>query len=1000
LNANHIIMKLVARIPLLALFLCTLSAQTPEWIWHDNKGKAPADNEVTYFRKAFTLKAAPQKATLIAAGDDQAIVYLNGKQVLKNPAWNQATRANVRRDLKEGENILAAWGKNNSGDAAFILKLEITYPDGTQQTIVSDPGWLASQTERSGWRTASFNAQGWTKPVSRGKLGVEPWGDVMAPPTATPAESITIIPGFKVELIRSSQNEGSWVSMAIDPKGRLIISPQEGRGNMFRVTLSSAGQVDKMETINLPVGGAMGLLYAFDSLYVSGGGPEGLGLYRLKDTDNNDSFDKIELLKKFDGAGGEHGSHAVVLGPDKMLYYIHGNFVKLPPDISPSSPHRNYAEDTLLPRGEDGNGFGVGIKPPGGSILRGDPEGKHWELVAAGMRNTYDFDFNPDGEMFGFDSDMEWDWGMPWYRPTRIYHLVSGGDYGFREGTAKYPRYYPDILPPTYDIGIGSPTGVKFGTNAKFPAKYQKALFAMDWSYGRIFAVHLEPSGASYSATVETFIRGKPLNVTDLQFGQDGAMYFATGGRGTQSGLYRVTYTGNLDTTPATKSSTAGKDAEARGIRHKLESFHGKKDPSALDFAWPYLRNEDRWLRYAARIAIESQPVETWEQRALDERDINGSITALTALARYGKSELQADLIAALAQLDPQQMNEDQKLAAVRVISLSLIRMGPPSPELRQDLADGLAKFYPNQNDLLNREIAPLMIYLEAPEVVEKTLALLEKAPTLEEQIWYLFNLRTLKNGWTLEERKRYFQWFNENHDNLSHPPELLKWFTEAQSDYRNGASYPKFITNFKRDAIATLSEQERKELDPILSAQPVVVKRSQEKPREFVRDWKMEDLLGSLDQVSHGRSFNRGKAAFEAAQCLACHKFGNDGGSVGPDLTAISSRFSRKDILESIIDPSKVISEQYQSTNLHLKDGEEVSGRIIEDKSNSYVVLTNPLLNTRTEVRKSDVARSEPSKISSMPAGLVNVLTKDELLDLLAFLESGGKKDSVFFAR
>ena len=583
-------MRVFNCISLLALFVCASFAQTPEWIWHDNKGREPADNEVTYFRKSFALKSAPQKATLIAACDNQAIVYLNGKQVLKNPEWNHATRANVRRDLKEGENILAALGKNESGDAAFILKLEVTFADGTQQTIVSDTSWLASQKEVAAWQTAAFNAADWTKPVSRGKLGVAPWGDVMAPPAATPAESLTLLPGFKVELLRSSQNEGSWVAMAIDPKGRLIISPQEGRNNMLRVTLNPAGQVDKIETINLPVGSAMGLLYAFDSLYVSGGGPDGLALYRLKDTDNDDTFDKVELLKKFDGAGGEHGSHAIVLGPDKMLYYIHGNFVKVPSDISPASPHRNYAEDTLLPRGEDGNGFGVGIKPPGGFIVRGDPEGKHWELVAAGMRNTYDFDFNPDGEMFGFDSDMEWDWGMPWYRPTRIYHLVSGGDYGFREGTAKYPRYYPDIFPPAYDIGIGSPTGVKFGTNAKFPAKYQKALYAMDWSYGRIFAVHLQPDGASYSATTETFVRGKPLNVTDLEFGKDGAMYFTTGGRGTQSGLYRVTHTGGADTAPVAKSPANSKDAEARAIRHKLKTFHGKKDPSAIDFAWPHLR--------------------------------------------------------------------------------------------------------------------------------------------------------------------------------------------------------------------------------------------------------------------------------------------------------------------------------------------------------------------------------------------------------------------------
>ena len=104
-----------------------------------------------------------------------------------------------------------------------------------------------------------------------------------------------------------------------------------------------------------------------------------------------------------------------------------------------------------------------------------DPDGKNPELVAAGERNTYDIAFNADGELFGFDSDMEWDWGTPWYRPIRVFHATSGADQGFREGTAKWPEYYIDSLPAAVNIGIGCPTGVGFGYGAKFPAKYQKA---------------------------------------------------------------------------------------------------------------------------------------------------------------------------------------------------------------------------------------------------------------------------------------------------------------------------------------------------------------------------------------------------------------------------------------------------------------------------------------------------------------------------------------------
>ncbi|MGV3772226.1 MAG: c-type cytochrome [Verrucomicrobiales bacterium] len=975
------------------------AAEKPEWIWHDNKGKTPADGEVSYFRKSFKIDGKVSKAELSAACDDQATLYLNGKEVLKSPNWNKAVRANVTRELKSGDNVLAVMAKNNAGDAGLVVKLDVTLENGKKFSLYSDRSWVASLKESKEWQTASADQSAFTQATSKGQLGVQPWGDVMTPAVATPAESLTVAKGFKAELLRSSDNEGSWVAMTTDPKGRLIVSPQEGRGNMLRITLDDKGQVANMETIDLPIGGAMGLLYAFDSLYVSGGGPDGLALYRLKDTDNNDQYDKVELLKKFEGAGGEHGSHALEVGPDNKIYYMHGNFVKVPSDISPNSPHSNYAEDTLLPRGEDGNGFGVGIKPPGGFIVRGDKDGKNWEMVAAGMRNAYDFDFNLDGEMFTYDSDMEWDWGMPWYRATRIYHLVSGGDYGFREGTAKYPEYYPDSLPPTLDIGIGSPTGVKFGTGAKFPAKYQRAMYAMDWSYGRIFAVHLTPDGASYKATAENFVKGKPLNVTDMEIGKDGSLYFITGGRGTQSGLYRVSYAGNDSTELVKAGDQQSKTAQARALRKKLEAFHGKKDAAAVDLAMQHIGSSDRWIRNAARVALESQPVDSWKSRIEDLSNPDAIITATTALARTGSPQDQGKLFEALGKLESDSLNVEQKLAALRVISLSFIRMGKPGDKLAESVIEALGPINPAEDVRLNRELSQVLIYLGAPGVVQQTLELAKNAETVEDQIHYMFHLRTAKNGWTKADREYYFNWFNQNFDQGTHPEQLIQWFKEADSDYRNGASFPKFIANIRGDAVAGLSEQAKTALAPIIAgkakaAEPTTVER------EFVKEWTMEDLTGSIDAVSSNRSFQKGKAAFAAAQCLACHRFGNEGGAVGPDITTISSRFARRDLLESIIDPSKVISEQYSNTTLYLKDDEEITGRILEEKPDSYVVMVNPLLNTKQEVKKADVTRKEIAKFSAMPAGLVNVLTKDEIYDLLAYIEAGGKQNAAQFQK
>jgi len=804
--------------------------------------------------------------------------------------------------------------------------------------------------------------------------------------------------------------------MTKDPKGRLIISPQSDKEPLLLVTLDKAGQVKTIEKIEAPLHSAMGLLYAHDSLYVSGHGPDGTGLYRLIDANHNDRFEtnEVHFLKKIEGEG-EHGNHALALGPDKMIYVMNGNHTKVPKDLEPTSPHKNYQEDFLLPRQWDANGHAVGILAPGGYIARTDREGKKWELVLAGFRNSYDFDFNREGEMFTFDSDMEWDWGLPWYRPTRINHCVIGGESGWRSGSAVWPDYYPDSLPPVVNIGVGSPTGVKFGTGSKFPERYQRALYVMDWSYGRIIAVHLRPDGASYTGDFETFVRGKPLNVTSLQIGQDGAMYFITGGRGTQSGLYRVTYSGGSPELAQTKAEKAASKAavKARALRHKLEAFHGKKDPGAVAFAWPYLGSKDRYLSYAARIAIEWQDVASWKNRALEEKNVDAGLTALLALARCGEKDSQRDLLMALKKFPLDSLSVTQKLEKLRVIELSFIRQGKPDPDLAKVAIEKLSNIYPSDNECLNRELSQLLIYLEAPDVVKKTLALLDKAKTQEEQAGYVFYLRNLQKGWTIEQRKHYFESFRalekDAKDEVaiqsggpdrpqpktteSHPAELLAWFKEAGREYSDGASYRKFIRNFRKDAVASLSEQERLALGSLTVEGNGWASYKPTKERHFVKEWKLADLEPSLEQVSKGRNLESGKAAFNDAQCLVCHRFGDQGGSVGPELTAASSKYSRRDILESILEPSKVISDQYQNYTVSQKEGSSVTGRIVDETDDKVVLQPNLLSSERVAVKKTDVTGRAPSKLSPMPEGLANLLTQDEILDLLAYIESAGKE-------
>ncbi len=813
---------------------------------------------------------------------------------------------------------------------------------------------------------------------------------------ATPVEKITLLPGFKAELLHSvpPEQQGSWVSMCVDNKGRLITSDQYGK--LYRSTVSAPGVTPlefKVEPIaeSLDIGMAQGLLYAFDSLYVMVNSPrkkapdspmQGSGLYRVRDTDGDDQFDKLEQLAEFDGPGNEHGPHAVILSPDgKSLYIAAGNHTKLPPITSSLVP-QNWNEDYLLARLWDATGHARGIMAPGGWILKVDPDGKSRELISMGFRNEYDIAFNPDGELFTYDADMEWDIGSPWYRPTRVNHVTSGSEFGWRSGTGKWPADYPDSLGSVVDIGPGSPTGVTFGTEAKFPEKYQRALFISDWSYGTIYAVHMSPDGSSYAGEAEKFALAQPLPVTDMVVHPgDGSLYVTIGGRKTQSGLYRITYTGSESTAPA-KPVINDDGLEDRQVRYSLERLHGAQSKYTVDLAWPYLAHPDRGIRYAARVAIEHQPVGWWAERALNEENPVALTQALIALARNGKPELHAQAIAALNRVDWKSIREGQKIDLLRAYQLVFIRMGKGSDESRKSVLAKLDGLYPNKSGRLNQELCKQLVYLEAPGVVKRTLALLGKALTQEEQISYVFSLMELKADWTLEDRQAYFNWFN----NLA--------------SSRGGKSFIGFIRNIRQGAIDSLNEQEKVALKDVIevkfaAADPAAAGP----PRALVQKWKVDELVTELDNRLEHRDFEKGRSLFSAANCFKCHRVKLEGGSTGPDLTGVAGRFSNRNLLESIIEPSKVVSDQYEKMQFQLVDGRVVEGRVINLNGDNLMVLTNMFdPDSIVPVKRSEVEVSQVSKTSMMPEGLLDTLTKDEILDLMAYMKSGGNPQSALF--
>ena len=860
---------------------------------------------------------------------------------------------------------------------------------------------------------------------------------------ATEAAAIQVPPGFKVDLLYTVPNsdQGSWVALTLDPKGRLIAGDQYG--GLYRLTLPPPGvtvgtTIERLDVdltraaavsppaaapgtpdpakppVTRPIIGAHGLLYAFDSLYVMVGEVANKrGLWRLRDTDGDDRFDEVKFLREMKGSG-EHGPHSLVLSPDgKSIYFANGNHSDLPVHLEKSRAVR-WDEDHLLPRMWDARGHARDKFAPGGYVGRTDPDGKLVELFALGFRNQFDLAFDQNGELFTFDSDMEWDQGTPWYLPTRINHVVDGGDYGWRSGAGRWPAYYADSLPAALDIGPGSPTGTTFGTGAKFPAQYQRALFAADWTYGTLYAIHLAPDGASFLGAKEEFISGKPLPLTDVLINpNDGAMYFAVGGRRTQSALYRVTYTGSESTAPVTLPPPTAETI----LRRSLETLHAEgTGPEAIAIAWPHLSHPDRFVRFAARVAIERQSAFNWAERALAEKNPPAAIEALIALARVGEKYYQPRLLDALAKLDFAQQPDALQLPLLRAWELAFTRMGKPDAATCARLAAKFDPLFPHADALVNRELVSLLIYLDSPTVVARTVPLLSVSEPVvvtpeqlggagltarndaygkvvtgvgdsrpdRQQIAYAYALRNATAVWTPKLRVEFFSWFSRT------------------SSWKGGASFGGFIQNIRTESLALVTDPaERVALDGLSKPPAPAFLTGTVTPKGPGRSYTVQEAVALMPAKFSGRDFAQGKALFAATACIVCHRFGGEGGSVGPDLGGAGSRYSVHDLLENIVEPSLVISDQYGTEQIDQLDGTVAIGRVVGEKPGELLLLSNPFApEERTRVKLAAVKSRKPYPVSMMPPGLINALNPEELKDLVAYILSAGNPADPAFRR
>jgi putative heme-binding domain-containing protein len=501
--------------------------------------------------------------------------------------------------------------------------------------------------------------------------------------TAVPAAAadgsvpgLRLSPGFEITEFAGDQLANDIWGLTIDPRGRVVVS---GPG-YIRILIDDHGRGRADRAIDLADvrEGAQGLLWEGSYLYFTADG--GLRRYHIgRDGDHADG--PAELIRAMH-TGGEHCAHAIRRGPDGWLYLLCGNSTGIDGRCAqlPTSPIR---------------------QPTAGCVLRFTPDLRRSEIVADGYRNAYDMDFSSDGDLFTFDSDNERCVSLPWYEPTRFYHVQPGGHYGWQSPQHgewwRQPPYFADVVAPVATFGRGSPTGVACYRHMQFPPHYRGGFFLADWTFGRVYFVRLRRSGSTYTARQETFLEA----LGDSGFAptalavhpRTGDLFVAIGGRGTRGAVYRIRYPAGMKSLdpaavarlqPKPRSLDWSPDRQrawlrqamtpdARSRREALDALYRHREHVPADELTSVIRacwnDPDRYVRQAVARLIADLPEA--ERRALAAQARSPLQHITLGLGTY---ETDADKVRdrAVGLVADTHLSTDTRLQAVRVLQLAL----------------------------------------------------------------------------------------------------------------------------------------------------------------------------------------------------------------------------------------------------------------------------------------------------------------------------------------
>jgi putative heme-binding domain-containing protein len=520
------------------------------------------------------------------------------------------------------------------------------------------------------------------------------------------ADRFELPPGFHIHRVAGPELSGGSYALTFDGEGRLLV----GDGNAVRRLSDKDGDgvFDSYEVIATGLGwrGPQGLLVYGDKLYAVGG--DGIQVFEGYRS-GKELVHKGRIGNKFN-TGGDHDAHTIFRGHDGYLYFMAGNGADL-------KDRRHITEESspLMFERE-------------ASVFRISPDGQKWECIAGGGRNPPNLGMNYLGELFSFDSDMEWHVGLPWYRPVRLNHWAIGGDQGWQEVGA-YPPYYIDCLPGILDVGRGSPNWGVFYEHNQFPGKYRDAYVVCDYRWkresddqyattGRLVVFFPRRAGAGWKASMETLARpnpgaldanGKPINfaLVDVTVAPDGSLFITDHNQG----IWRLSY-GERTLSTDRRESENEKGRKGEGRRERLDDLLVLPQPAS---EWSRLRES------ALRDALGNDADASIRNAAMDaKRAVQQRLRAIRLLAPH-YTELPETLVKRLAKdTSPEIRGQAAWLIGIR---------------MRTDETSTLLKLLVDKDAFVRRRAAEALTRFHSPTAIP---ALIERLGDSERLVRYV----------------------------------------------------------------------------------------------------------------------------------------------------------------------------------------------------------------------------------------------------------------------